>query len=184
MKKNLLLILSLVVSGFTAHAQSPGDTIVVPTLNYTSTTREMQVPFPNLPGVTYEKIYMMYNMRCKNGLVSPGTSGQTNIGCGEWDYTCNTYVTDSSKTDSTKNKYPSHIITGFTTDSKHYFDIWAPYIKNSHKELPNIYIQPPHKNQLGNKDQYIISAQGKRARTIYNTLKAIPTPQLDRKWCF
>lgn len=95
-------------------AQVPGDTIVVNSLNYSSITRDTMVNFPNLPGVTYEKILMLYNMRCKNGLVSPGIAGQTNIGCGEWDYSCNTNITDSSMVDSVKATAPSHIIGGFS----------------------------------------------------------------------
>ena len=55
-------------------AQSPGDTIVVPTINYTQTHspngRDTMILFPDDPGVTYEKIIMAYNMRCKDGLVS------------------------------------------------------------------------------------------------------------------
>jgi hypothetical protein len=29
----------------------------------------------------------------KDGLVSPPVSGQTNLGCGEWDFSNNTYIT-------------------------------------------------------------------------------------------
>ena len=103
-------------------AQVAGDTIVTSTFNYTQTasSRDTFIQFPNLPGVTFEKIYMMYNMRCKNGLISPGVQGQTNIGCGEWDYTCNTYIVDSTKVDSTKAKHPSHIITGFSGTNYNY----------------------------------------------------------------
>lgn len=103
-------------------AQAPGDTLITQTFNYSQTqySRDSVIDFPNIPGITYEKIYMLYNMRCKNGLVSPAVSGQTNIGCGEWDYTCNTYIMDSTKTDSTKAKHPSHIITGFNGTTYNY----------------------------------------------------------------
>ncbi|MBK6330424.1 MAG: T9SS type A sorting domain-containing protein [Bacteroidetes bacterium] len=115
MKKSFLflfLVCGIIQSVF---AQVPGDTLITSTFNYTQTqySRDSVIHFPDLPGVTYEKIYMLYNMRCKNGLISPAVQGQTNIGCGEWDYTCNTYVVDSTKTDSVKAKHPSHIITGF-----------------------------------------------------------------------
>ncbi len=57
-------------------------------------------------------------MRCKNGLVS--TTSSRNLGCGEWDYSCNTYVTDSSLTDSVKATHPSYIISGFSGSSFNY----------------------------------------------------------------
>jgi hypothetical protein len=120
--KKLILICILVCFAWTVSAQVAGDTIITSTFNYTQTasSRDTLIQFPNLPGVTYEKIYMLYNMRCKNGLISPGVAGQTNIGCGEWDYTCNTYIVDSTKVDSTKAKHPSHIITGFTGTTYNY----------------------------------------------------------------
>ncbi|MCC7028810.1 MAG: hypothetical protein IT257_00795, partial [Chitinophagaceae bacterium] len=65
-------------------AQAPGDTIITSTFNYTQTkfSRDSFIHFPELPGIKYEKIYMLYNLRCKDGLISPGVQGQTNIGCG------------------------------------------------------------------------------------------------------
>ena len=121
--KRIILLFTLLI-GFVkfSAAQVAGDTIITSTFNYTQTqhSRDSMIQFPNIPGVTYEKIYMLYNMRCKNGLVSPGIQGQTNIGCGEWDYTCNTYIVDSTKTDSVKAKHPSHIITGFNGQTYNY----------------------------------------------------------------
>jgi Concanavalin A-like lectin/glucanases superfamily/Peptide-N-glycosidase F, C terminal/Secretion system C-terminal sorting domain len=105
-------------------AQNPGDTIVVNTFNYSQTAgsgiRDTMINFPNLPGVTFERIIMKYNMRCKNGLVSPPVSGQTNLGCGEWDYSCNTYIHDSTRMDSVNFTTPSHTISGFTGTSFSY----------------------------------------------------------------
>nr|MBP6314324.1 T9SS type A sorting domain-containing protein [Chitinophagaceae bacterium] len=121
--QRIILLFTLLI-GFVkfSAAQVAGDTIITSTFNYTQTqhSRDSMIQFPNIPGVTYEKIYMLYNMRCKNGLVSPGIQGQTNIGCGEWDYTCNTYIVDSTKTDSVKAKHPSHIITGFNGQTYNY----------------------------------------------------------------
>ncbi len=115
MKRMILLAYLFIFSTGKIFAQVAGDTLITATFNYTQTqsSRDSVIEFPNLPGVTYEKIYMLYNMRCKDGLISPPVAGQTNIGCGEWDYTCNTYIVDSTKTDSVKAKHPSHIITGF-----------------------------------------------------------------------
>ncbi len=120
MKKVTLSVFALVCATISGLAQSPGDTIITSTFTYNSGTRDTMIKFPELAGVTYEKIIMLYNMRCKNGLISPPVTGQTNIGCGEWDYSCNTYITDSTKTDSTKAKHPSHIISGFSGASYNY----------------------------------------------------------------
>ena len=83
MKKISFLLLG-VLFAYSAWAQVPGDTIVVESFNYNSTTRDTTVAFPNLPGnVTFEKILMRYNMRCKGAQVS--TAANRNLGCGEWD---------------------------------------------------------------------------------------------------
>lgn len=120
--KKVLSLLLLVFICLEIQAQNPGDTLITATFNYSQTaySRDTVVQFPDIPGITYEKIYMLYNMRCKNGLVSPGVAGQTNIGCGEWDYTCNTYIVDSTKVDSTKATHPSHLISGFTGTTYNY----------------------------------------------------------------
>ncbi len=104
------------------NAQSVGDTIVIPTINYTQTHspngRDTMIMFPDDPGITYEKIIMAYNMRCKDGLVSSGSN--TNLGCGEWDYKCNTYIYDSTRIDSLLSFQVSHSITHFSGDTFRY----------------------------------------------------------------
>lgn len=102
----------------TAFSQNPGDTIIINTLDYNSTTRDTVVDFSSLPNVTYEKILMKYNMRCKNGNVSSG--GNPNLGCGEWDYSCNTYLHDSSRIDSVIYTHPNSVISGFTGTTYNY----------------------------------------------------------------
>lgn len=94
------LLFYLTLFSLTAFSQSPGDTIKVTALNYSSISRDTIVAFPNNPNLSFERVIMRYAMRCKDGLVSPPISGQTNRGCGEWDYSCNTYITDSTKSDS------------------------------------------------------------------------------------
>lgn len=96
------------------------DTTFVQTLTFDSTGRSYVFNFPPDTGQNYEKILMLYTIRCHDGLVSPAVSGQTNIGCGEWDYSCNTYITDSNYTDSVKANAPSHIITGFSGTTYNY----------------------------------------------------------------
>jgi hypothetical protein len=89
-----------------------GDTTVVQTLRYDSTLRAGMFQFPDDSTKTYEKILMLYGMRCKDGLVSTGT--QRNLGCGEWDYNCYTYLIDSSQTDSLRTTQVSPLISNFS----------------------------------------------------------------------
>lgn len=93
-----------------------GQTTEVQGFTYFSTNRDTVIEFPTGDHNAYEKILMVYSMRCKDGLVSPPVSGQTNIGCGEWDYSCNTYITDSSRVDSFFSQSPTHVISSFTGD--------------------------------------------------------------------
>jgi hypothetical protein len=88
------------------------DTIWTKVFNYNSTTRDTLVQFPSGDHNQYEKILMYYSMRCKKGLVS--TTTNRNLGCGEWDYSCNTNVIDSSSTDSLKATHPNYIINGYS----------------------------------------------------------------------
>ena len=127
--RNLLFILGLSFLSLIGLAQNPGDTIVVETFNYNQTygvnqwspgIRDTMIDFPNDTSISYERVLMYYNIRCKNGLVSPAVSGQTDIGCGEWDISCNTYITDSSKTDSVLSRTNSHVITNFMGTQFHY----------------------------------------------------------------
>lgn len=112
--KKILTALFILLS-FIIFSQNPGDTIVVQGFNYSQTFspngRDTMILFPD-GNLTYEKIIMAYNMRCKDGNVS--TPGNTNYGCGEWDYSCNTYITDSTRVDSVINYHPSHIISHFS----------------------------------------------------------------------
>jgi hypothetical protein len=123
-----LLTLILILSGITVFGQNQGDTIVIPTFNYSQTygipwdgtIRDTIINFPEIQGVTYSKILMAYNIRCKDGNVS--TPQNTNLGCGEWDYSCNTYITDSSRVDSVINFINSHTITNFQGQVFYYVD--------------------------------------------------------------
>lgn len=97
---------------FAAFSQQPGDTIEVQSFTYSSQTRDTVVTFPNDPNVSYEKIIMLYNMRCKDNKVSNGSN--RNQGCGEWDYSCNTYLQDSTHIDSLLTSHPDYIISGYS----------------------------------------------------------------------
>ncbi|MGE0569404.1 MAG: LamG domain-containing protein, partial [Bacteroidia bacterium] len=90
---------------------SIGDTIKITTLKYGSTTRDTLISFPT-GTLSYEKIIMKYNMRCKDNLVSNQTF--PNQGCGEWDYSCNTYIVDSTKVEEAPKTHPNYLISNFT----------------------------------------------------------------------
>jgi len=141
--KKLFLLFSLFIS-FTLFAQNQGDTVWVSTFNYSQTyginqwspgIRDSVIQFPNNSGVSYSKILMYYNIRCKDGLVSPPVTGQTNIGCGEWDVNCHTYIHDSSRVDSVLNTTAKYWISNFTGTSFAYRtlpmnSIYRHFLKN------------------------------------------------------
>lgn len=107
MKKTLLLSLCIAFS-----LQLISQNAVVKTFNYESTTRDTVVEFPDRDHNDYERILMHYSMRCKDGLVSTGS--QRNLGCGEWDYSCNTYIVDSTRVDSTRASSPDLVFPGYS----------------------------------------------------------------------
>ena len=120
----LTLILSFFVA--TIYAQNPGDTIIVQTFDYSmtygnawdGTVRDTTAYFPNNPNLSFEKIIMAYSMRCRNGLVN--TSGGNSVACGEWDYSCHTYIDDSTRIDSIMYKIVSHEISNFSGSNYNY----------------------------------------------------------------
>lgn len=88
---------------------SAQDTIRVQTFEWDSPNRSDVFQFPDNPTSTYRKILMKYNMRCHDAAVGSG-----NVGCREWDYSCNTFITDSTRVDSTRQSAPSHIVSNFS----------------------------------------------------------------------
>lgn len=91
------------------------DTTVVQTFTWASETRNEIFTFPDDPNKSYRKILMLYNMRCHDDQVGNG-----GVGCREWDYSCNTFITDPSRVDSTRATHPTHIISNFSGDSFDY----------------------------------------------------------------
>ncbi|PBQ32337.1 hypothetical protein CNR22_11330 [Sphingobacteriaceae bacterium] len=121
-----LLALALIFQSGLIKAQAPGDTIFVKGFKYGSTTRDTMIQFPS-SSLTFEKIIMKYNMRCKNNLVS--TQAAPNQGCGEWDYSCNTYIVDSSRIENELNIAPKYVISNFSGNTFNYtslpvYDYW------------------------------------------------------------
>ncbi|MEM9819837.1 MAG: LamG-like jellyroll fold domain-containing protein [Bacteroidota bacterium] len=106
MNKFFILSLLLVILTLPLFAQ---DTIEVQTFDFTSETRSGVFEFPDQPGQSFEKILMYYTMRCHDNAVGNG-----NVGCREWDYSCNTFITDSTRIDSTQQVHPNFIISGFS----------------------------------------------------------------------
>lgn len=111
MKKLQLIFLLTYVSGYIGFAQQAGDTIVVSAFKYGSSSRDTLLGFPS-GNLSFEKIILKYNMRCKNALVS--TQSAPDQGCGEWDYSCNTFIVDSSRIEQAPATHPSHTISGFS----------------------------------------------------------------------
>lgn len=121
--KHFSLSLLLLCCSYLALAQQPGDTIVIKTFNYSQTygvnqwspgIRDSVIDFSVLPNVSFEKVLMSYNMRCKDNKVSNGNNRDR--GCGEWDASCNTYLHDSSRIDSVLYKQPDFTISNFSDD--------------------------------------------------------------------
>lgn len=94
--------------------QSPGDTIRVKSFTFDNPSRDLTTDFPDDPNLTFEKVLLKYSMRCKGGLVS--TTTDRNLGCGEWDFSNNTYLVDSTKVWEDARTIPSHLITNFDGD--------------------------------------------------------------------
>lgn len=106
MRKKLVLLLLLTLPAVAAMAQ---DTVIVQTLTYDSTTRAGVWDFPSDTN-SWRKVIMQYSMRCHDALIGNANG----IGCYEWDYSCNTIITDSSRIDSSKQTAPSHVISNFS----------------------------------------------------------------------
>jgi len=124
------------------------DTIIVQTLTYDSTGRDYVFDFPKNDTLSYEKIIMEYSMRCKGAKVS--TSADRNKGCGEWDYSCNTYITDSALVDSIQAQHPSHVIVGFKGDEFSYTnDSVYSYFRYKQKKVENTNIISENKFDIG-----------------------------------
>ena len=62
----LLIVISLQLISQNIIGQSVGDTILVPVLDYTISSRNVVANFPNNSNLSFEKVIMRYAMRCKN----------------------------------------------------------------------------------------------------------------------
>lgn len=127
MKNHFLLFILICIGVASTQAQ---DTIKVQALTWQDTHRSDTVDFPDNPSDTYRKIIMRYNMRCHDALVGNGSTG-----CYEWDYSCNTFVTDPTRTDSTRATAPDYTISGYPETSFPYSHaptyIYTQYIQHN-----------------------------------------------------
>ncbi len=113
----ILFVILFLINNIKILAQVPGDTIKIQAFDYSSPNRDTLIQFPD-GNLSYEKIIMKYNMRCKNALVSTGED--RNKGCGEWDYSCNTYIVDSSKVEAAEYTHPNYLISSFDGEEFNY----------------------------------------------------------------
>lgn len=102
---SLLIVCSCLVSTIV----SGQDTITIQTFTWDSVSRSAYFNFPDIPAGEIERINMIYNMRCHNAVVG---NGQT--GCKEWDYSCNTFITDTNRIDSSLAYQPRYVIPNFS----------------------------------------------------------------------
>ena len=109
MKKCYLSVYIFLFVLLTQYPLSAQDTLRVQTFDWNSDTRAQVFEFPDDPTNSYRKILLKYNMRCHDDEVGNGA-----VGCREWDYSCNTFITDSTRVDSTQQSHPSHIISNFS----------------------------------------------------------------------
>ncbi|MDP4199151.1 MAG: peptide-N-glycosidase F-related protein [Bacteroidota bacterium] len=105
--RRFLLILTFLIPF--SHLAMGQDTVVVQTLTYDSIGRAGFFQFPDTG--SFEKVLLEYRMRCHHALISNGNN--TEQGCGQWDYNCETFLWDSTRTDSLKNKWPSATISNW-----------------------------------------------------------------------
>ncbi len=157
--KKFILQTVLFLFALNTYAQLPGDTIIIKAFKYGSTTRDTSITFPP-SNLTYEKILLKYNMRCKNAMIS--TSALPNQGCGQWDYSCNTYIVDSTKIDNDLNTTPSHIISNFTGTT-------FPYVTQPVYDYYNYSQTTLTLSNIVSENQYTVGAG---ALSVPNFLKA------------
>lgn len=110
MEKKLRIAIICMLTSW-SFAQNNGDTIAIKGFKFGGPGRDTLIQFP-IDQTKYEKILMKYNMRFKNGLVP--TQSQSNLSCGEWDYSCNAFIVDSSKIENGPTSAPNYSIANFT----------------------------------------------------------------------
>src|SRR4051812_44360641 len=157
--KKVIFQLAIILTAINSFAQSTGDTIVVKAFKYGSASRDSAINFPN-NAQTFEKIILKYNMRCKNALIS--TQAAPNQGCGEWDYSCNTYIVDSSRTEEDLNLQPNYVVSNSTATTFPY--VTQPVFDYYNYNQTNVVL-----NNIVSENQYTV---GTGSSSLPNFLKA------------
>ena len=139
-------------------AQKNGDTLFVKAWHYGTNNRDTTVTFPS-NNLSFEKIVMRYSMRCKNGLISDQSN--RNKGCGEWDYSCNTFLVDSTKIETVSQTTPNYVISNFTGNS----------FKYAKKVIYDYYDYAQDNIQVTNSSNEKIVSIGKGNLTLKHVLK-------------
>ena len=108
------------------------DTVKVQTFNWQSTNRRDTFLFPDVQGEKYRKILMVYNMRCHDAAVGSGS-----VGCYEWDYSCNTFITDPTRRDSVLSYSPKYVISNTSGKTFPYTDgpTYSYTLYNQHQTI-------------------------------------------------
>lgn len=91
------------------------DTVTIQTFTWDSNSRAGWFTFPDFKPSEVARINMIYNMRCHNAVVG---NGQT--GCREWDYSCNTFITDTNRIDSALAFQAKYVVAGFNGNEYFY----------------------------------------------------------------
>ena len=164
--KKVFTLFGIFILFVTVKAQNPGDTIIVKSFNHASTTRDTVVAFPTDSNLTFSKVLVYYNLRCKNASVS--TPSQSNLGCGEWDYSCNTYLHDSARVDSFASIHPDYTISGYSGTTFNY-----------KSTAMNSYYQ--HLQQNVGVDSIISETQSTVGVGVLNNDELLPANQLNVK---
>jgi len=73
MKTRILEFLLFIIALSTVKLSAQDMT--VQSFNYNSDTRDTVIQFPDVDHNNWEKIIMLYSMRCKDGLISPPVQG-------------------------------------------------------------------------------------------------------------
>ncbi|MCB0662588.1 MAG: T9SS type A sorting domain-containing protein [Saprospiraceae bacterium] len=162
--KKLVLLFSFLCINLAAFSQ---DTVWVQTFTWDSTARVGNFDFPDEPANAWQKVIMLYNMRCHDLAVGSG-----NVGCREWDYSCNTFIMDSTLVDSTRFTTLDHFITDFVNQAGLEFRYSTQpvysYYKFTQQDVAYTNVSGERQSQVGAEEMPLTLVQG-----TYPTLKTL-----------
>ncbi|MCC6816472.1 MAG: T9SS type A sorting domain-containing protein [Saprospiraceae bacterium] len=171
LEKVYFYLFSIILS-FSVSAQ---DTINFQTLTWDSNGRSYWYNFPEIPADQIERINMIYNMRCHNAAVGNG-----NVGCYEWDYSCNTFITDTNRVDSILALHKKYIIPG-TSNNEYYYSLspTSNCISVKQKEISYTSINNEKIVLVGKADESMILGPGAGKLLLLYTKDELKSTQLS-----